>query len=587
MRAQKLWTFLLLAALAAACGAGVPARAGEEAPKTDAPLRKETLQGKQFSFSWKAGGASGHNGTATLQKDGTISGIASPNETFWLIDDTRRLTFKHRDGRVSTIFTQAEQRGGKWFFSGPFQFRQGVWHVLEEVTASSAPAPDPNDALKGTSTQQLVQLDLDEAFTFKLRNGAERVIKLVSVQEHRDSIIKLIRRAEVHVEVDGKPLDLVCAPYVMPMETAGLRIQADTTSGWLPKLPKRVQFSLWDANDPIVDTRVFRFPIRSYRLFSHGTQAFNEPVHLGSRDGDPKGQRFYHNYGFDLAGYEGGEEIVSATDGEVSVCDNGYKSAGITDASGCQWAYAHLASIQPGIAVGTRVTRGQKIGVLGKTGGSGNFSHLHFGPGKLSNYLNLYPWLVTAYQAEHPNHLFSVARPHHTLSIGEKEVFDGSNSLAFGGKIVEWRWVFHDGEEVKQVRAEKIFDKPGAYVAALWVKDDKGAEDVDFCQIKVFSRANPEDGMPHIFMTYTPAEDIRCGQAVRLRFWFQGKGNPGPIRVDFDDGTQVADYTSYAVLTHRFKTPGIHIVTASCDCEGKPIMNKTKVIVMPEPAAGK
>jgi len=88
-------------------------------------------------------------------------------------------------------------------------------------------------------------------------------------------------------------------------------------------------------------------------------------------------------------------------------------------------------------------------------------------------------------------------------------------------------------------------------------------------------------------MTYTPAEDIRRGQAVRLRFWFQGKGKPGPIAVDFGDGTQVADYKSYAVLTHDFKTPGIHIVTAQCDCEGKPITTKTKVVIVPEVPAGK
>jgi hypothetical protein len=80
-----------------------------------------------------------------------------------------------------------------------------------------------------------------------------------------------------------------------------------------------------------------------------------------------------------------------------------------------------------------------------------------------------------------------VARPHRAALTGETVVFDGSHSLVWGGnKIVEWRWVLPDGQTVKQVRAEKAFDKPGAYVAALWVKDDKGIEDVDFCQVKVF-----------------------------------------------------------------------------------------------------
>ena len=73
------------------------------------------------------------HGIATLHNDGTISGIASDNETFWLIDDEGQLVFKHRDGRISSIFTHANQRDGKWYFSGPFQFKPGVEHLLEEV----------------------------------------------------------------------------------------------------------------------------------------------------------------------------------------------------------------------------------------------------------------------------------------------------------------------------------------------------------------------------------------------------------------------------------------------------------------------
>ena len=65
---------------------------------------------------------------------------------------------------------------------------------------------------------------------------------------------------------------------------------------------------------------------------------------------------------------------------------------------------------------------GQKIGMLGKTGPSGNFSHLHLGSyltrhdldvDNRDKRLNLYPWLVTAYQAQHPKGLLAMARPHH------------------------------------------------------------------------------------------------------------------------------------------------------------------------------
>ena len=70
----------------------------------------------------------------------------------------------------------------------------------------------------------------------------------------------------------------------MPTETGGARIQADTTSAWLA-IPKRVQLSRWDAADPEVDPGRFCFPLPGYRLFSHGVQAYNEPLHLGHRDG--------------------------------------------------------------------------------------------------------------------------------------------------------------------------------------------------------------------------------------------------------------------------------------------------------------
>jgi len=154
------------------------------------------------------------------------------------------------------------------------------------------------------STQRFVYLDVGESHAFELNDGTKRSIILKAVEEHADTVMNLMRRAEVLVEIDGKPVELLCEPYVMPVEVHGLRIQADTTSGWMD-LPKKVQLSLWDASDPIVDTALFVFPLAGYAMFSQGIQAYNEPVHLGDRDGDPAGQRFYHSYGLDLAGFEG------------------------------------------------------------------------------------------------------------------------------------------------------------------------------------------------------------------------------------------------------------------------------------------
>lgn len=458
------------------------------------------------------------------------------------------------------------------------------------------------------STQKIVCLDVNESYTFKLNNGDNRVIRLVSVDDHRDHVVRLLRRSDVHVEIDGRRLDLVSLPYAMPTEIAGLRIQADTTSAY-GNIPKRVQLSLWDATDPIVDTKRFGFPLGSFRFLSHGTQAYNEPVHLGAGDEDPAGLLTYHDYGFDMAGYEAAEPVLSAVEGKIvlfwpsreDVC-----SVVVRDANGLNWEHCHLHSFQPEIVLGAHVAKGQRLGLLGKNGPSGNFSHLHLGTyltqhdmdvDNRDRRLNLYPWLVAAYQAEHPQGLLAVARPHQVALTAEKLVLDGSNSLAWGGrKIVQWRWVVPDSKEVKQAKAETTFQRAGAYVAELWVKDDQGHEDVDFCQVKVYTKDKPQKRMPHIFMTSAPTEDVPADWPVRFRFWLQGRQS-GPIivgqdterglndyhvRVDFGDGTKIYSAEDYAELKHRFRKPGVYVVTAQCQEGPKPIVAKLKVVVKPK-----
>lgn len=446
-----------------------------------------------------------------------------------------------------------------------------------------------NELIHKYSRQQIFTLNEDESYQVKLKNGVNRSVQLVSITEHRDSVNNMISRVDIRILIDRKPLTLICAPYVKPTVINGLRIQADTTSGFVD-MPKKVQFSAWDASDPIVDTKMFRFPIPDYRLFSHATQAFNEPVHLGLGDGDPTGQKFYHNYGMDMAGYEGGEDVISATEGDIiffwpsreDLC-----SVVVEDKSGFTWEYAHLSSILPEIVLGAHVKRGQKIGVIGKTGPSGNFSHLHLGSflsrtdmesGKENKRLNLYPWLVTAYQSTHPKSVYAIARPHQLALTGEKVTLDASNSMAFGTKIISYKWTLPDGKIIHKSKTDVVFDSPGTYTATLYVKGKNGVEDVDFCHIRVFSKMKPEDHMPTIFMTYTPTESIRIGQPVKFRFWFQG-ANPGVLSIDFGDGSKTTSYQSYDVISHSFAKKGIYIVTASCVSDGKTITNKLKLVV--------
>ena len=108
-------------------------------------LTAESLAGKSFRFSWKHGEEEGFNGIATLNEDGTISGIGSPNETYWEVSDTGNLLFKHSDGRISSVYENfnATEKGyvfevdpaGEmvWKFANPEVNEQGerlnVWRM--------------------------------------------------------------------------------------------------------------------------------------------------------------------------------------------------------------------------------------------------------------------------------------------------------------------------------------------------------------------------------------------------------------------------------------------------------------------------
>jgi murein DD-endopeptidase MepM/ murein hydrolase activator NlpD len=553
-------------------------------------IDRETLVDRRFQFSWRSDEGGGVNGIATLKEDGTIEGIGSPNETTWLVDTFGQLLFKHADGRVSTRYDKVWLEEGLLRFEGPFLFREGITHHLVEIEGAAVErehqiSPDQAARIK-YSTQRFAYLDPGESCTFRLRDGTEKRIHLVSVKEYEDPVIHLTRRADVKIQIDDKPVQLTCAPYVMPTETQGMRIQADTTSAWLG-IPKRVQFSLWDASDPIVDTNLFCLPLPGYRLFSHGLQAYNEPVHLGDRDGDPVGQRFYHNYGVDLAGYEGRQKVLSCISGVVVQADPDQGSLSIRDDRGFILNYGHLDSILSGIGVGSAVKQGQWVGMLGRRGASGNFSHLHVGTylsesamtGDRSNRnLNLYPWLVAAYQKESGTDLYAVARPHRTVLTGDKVLFDGSNSMAFKSNIASFKWEFHDGTFVNEPTAEKVYDKSGCYMAALWVKDNKGDSDVDFCKVKVFSRSAPEDVIPTLFVTYIPSAQVHIDQPINFRIWPQGM-EVEDIQIEFGDGTIIRDYRPYSAITHKFKKPGINIVTVTGTADKLPVTQKVKVIV--------
>ena len=88
-----------------------------------------------------------------------------------------------------------------------------------------------------------------------------------------------------------------------------------------------------------------------------------------------------------------GEPVVATTSGrvlEVSRTDeyvegrpdgplNGGLSVSLLGDDGVRYYGSHLSTIQAGISAGMRVTAGQRLGLVGRTGNANNVCHLHFG----------------------------------------------------------------------------------------------------------------------------------------------------------------------------------------------------------------
>ncbi len=464
------------------------------------------------------------------------------------------------------------------------------------VIGQNIMATDINQLIRPYSSQKIIELDPNESFLFSLKDGSLRNIRLIEVREKRDPVVGLICQAAVRVAINDKPIELTCQPYKIPTEIDSLRIKADTTAGF-GSISKKVQLSLWDSNDPIVNTQTFSFPLADYLFMSHATQAYGEPVWLGNGDSDPSGIKIYHDYGFDIAGYDAGESVLCAAAGEIvffwpdmtNLC-----SVVVRSDNGFIWEYAHLNKLQPGLNIGSKVLPGQKLGILGKTGPSGNFSHLHLGtylcledttilPGhdtdKPNRRLDLYPWLVTAYQSQHKHGLIAVARPHQMVLAGDQLELSGSDSLAWGDrKISKYKWELPDGTIINDPDARFSINSPGTYIATLTITDQLGDQDIDFCQIKVYPSDKTREHMPHIFMSRTPARDLTCGEQLSLRFWLQGSG-PDTLKIDTGDDSPVIKYQSDTPLTHIYKKPGIYTITATCLSDGMPITQKLKVKV--------
>jgi murein DD-endopeptidase MepM/ murein hydrolase activator NlpD len=245
----------------------------------------------------------------------------------------------------------------------------------------------------------------------------------------------------------------------------------------------------------------------------------------------------------------------------------------VLDERGWYHRYTHLYSFDPSVKVGGRVHMGQKIGTLGKEGGSGGWSHLHYeilsrqASGRLGT-LEGYAFLWEAYLRQYQPHAIAVARPHQAALVGEKVLLDGSRSYT-DSRIARFEWTFTDGGSASGQRVERIYSQPGTYSEILKITDDRGHTDYDFETVNVLDPQHPEQKSPSIQAAYWPTTSIAPGASVTFKVrtfgttdgeetWSFGDGATARTKSDGNVVPHAKD--GFAATTHVFQKPGDYIV---------------------------
>jgi len=438
-----------------------------------------------------------------------------------------------------------------------------------------------------------VDLRIGEEQQVSLSGGAVARVKLLKLREHRDDVNGAVRQAEVEVEVDGVVTNLISGTYHLPARLGNVQIDCPITEGYLEKaqggnpwgLLKDARLRLWPAEAPWIARNTFVYPARQ-RWFASYTQMANEPVYVDGGELPAKKEIYYH-FGLDISGSEGLVDVVSATEGIVTQSGNDvlagqapdapserrYDNVYILDARGWYCRYCHLKFIDPAVRPGAHIAMGQKIGVLGKEGGSGGWSHLHFDiwarqPSGLWGIEEGYAFLWQAYDWEHPRELVAVARPHALAWAGQRVMLDGSRSR---GRGLRYEWTFTEGGSASGERVERVYEKPGTYAEVLKVSDEAGRVDYDFMAVQVIDQAHPDKPPPTIHATYAPTFGIRPGDPVIFKVrtfrdgeggetWDFGDGTPG-VTVKSDANADHYAATGYAETHHKYDKPGLYLVS--------------------------
>jgi len=450
-----------------------------------------------------------------------------------------------------------------------------------------------------TSMQPLlrvVDLDLGQTSTVTLCDGTKVAVQLVGLDEKRDRICNAVRRATVTLRINGHETQLVAASYHLPKKVAGVQVDCAITRGYLSNsksrswgLDKAARIRLWPSGSPWIRPETFHYPVRQ-RWFATLTQMANVPVYVDG--GDVPGPRsIYYHSGLDFGGAEGLVNVQAATDGLVvsargKVLDDyasdtpvgpRYDVVYALDHRGWYYRYSHLQTIAPTVQLGEVIKMGDAIGVLGKEGASGGWSHTHFEikcrqPSGKWGTQQAYAFAWQAYLREFHPRVIAVARPHHLVTVGQPVVLDAAKSWAASGEIINTQWLLADGE-VAAPTVQRAYAQPGMYSEPVRVTDKLGNVDYDFAVVQVIDLHQADRLPPTIHIAYAPTFGNRPGTVITFKVRSFRTTSPATETIDFGDGSPVVTVHSdgnadahakngYAATTHAFAKPGDYIVTA-------------------------
>lgn len=466
--------------------------------------------------------------------------------------------------------------------------------VLSSAMCASAVLAEPAEP-QLTPLVRVADLDIGESQTVTLCDGTAIAVKLIDLNEVRDNVRNAVRRATVNVEVAGRVVSLVSSTYHLPVTVGGVQVDCPVTKGYMQNsskenawgLVKDARIRLWPADSSLIKPDTFVYPVKQC-WFATDTQMANVPVFV---DGGelPSNKNIYYHYGLDFGGAERMVEVVAATDGLVISAGTealtGYEETPVQprydviyvrDGRGWFYRYSHLYEIDSSVKPGVRVRMGQKLGRLGKEGGSGGWSHLHFGikarqPSGLWGTVNGYAFAWEAYQRQYHPKIIAVARPHCISWAGEPVELDATRSWSRCGTIDKFEWTFCDGTTATGPKVQRIYDEPGEYNEILKITDARGNVDYDFAVVQILDKAHPDLTPPTIHAAYYPTSGIKPGDELTFKVrafrtthgyetWDFGDGSP-EVAVRSDGNAEVHSPQGYAVAKHRYREPGDYLAS--------------------------